>query len=130
MWAPSSCGARAQLPCGMRDLTPGPGFKAMSPAPAGRMLPTRPRGKSPGSHFKRSMHAKSLQSCPTLCDPVDYSPPGSSVHGSLQARIILEWVAVSSSRGSSRLRERTQVAYVSCMGRRVLYHQRHLGRPF
>ena len=40
--------------------------------------------------------AKLLQSCLTLCDPVDYSPPGSSVHGLLQARI-LEWVAVSLS---------------------------------
>ena len=40
------------------------------------------------------------QSCPTLCNPVDCSPPGSSVHGILQARI-LEWVAISFSRGSS-----------------------------
>ena len=40
------------------------------------------------------------QSCPTLCDPVDYSLPGSSVHGILQARI-LEWVAVPFSRGFS-----------------------------
>ena len=39
--------------------------------------------------------AKSLQSCPTLCDPMDYSPPDSSVHGTLQARI-LEWFAISS----------------------------------
>ena len=39
------------------------------------------------------MHAKSLQSCPTLCDPVDCSPPGSSIHGILQARI-LQWVAI------------------------------------
>ena len=39
------------------------------------------------------MHAKSLWSFPTLCDPMDRSPPGSSVHGILQARI-LEWVAV------------------------------------
>ena len=38
------------------------------------------------------------QSCPTLCDPVDCSPPGSSVHGILQARV-LEWVAISFSRG-------------------------------
>ena len=44
------------------------------------------------------MHAKSLQSCPTLCDPIDGSPPGSSVHGILQART-LEWVAISSSNG-------------------------------
>ena len=43
--------------------------------------------------------AKSLQSCPTLCDPVDCSPLGFSVHGILQARI-LEWVAISFSRGS------------------------------
>ena len=41
------------------------------------------------------------QSCPTLCDPLDCSPPGSSVHGILQARI-LEWVVISFSRGSSR----------------------------
>ena len=44
--------------------------------------------------------AKLLQSRPTLCHPVDYRPPGSSVHGILQARI-LEWVAIFSSRGSS-----------------------------
>ena len=43
--------------------------------------------------------AKLLQSCPTLCDPVDGSPPGSSVHGILQARL-LEWVAIRSCRGS------------------------------
>ena len=38
------------------------------------------------------MHAKSLQPCPTLCDPMNWSPPSSSIHGILQARI-LEWVA-------------------------------------
>ena len=43
------------------------------------------------------MCTKSLQSCPTLCDPVDSSPPGSSSHGILQARI-LEWVAMPLSR--------------------------------
>ena len=46
----------------------------------------------------------SLQSCLTLCDPIDHSPSGSSVRGILQARI-LEWVAISSSRGSSQLRD-------------------------
>ena len=45
--------------------------------------------------------AKSLQSCPTLCDPIDGSPPGSAVPGILQTRI-LEWVAEPFSRGSSR----------------------------
>ena len=48
------------------------------------------------------------QSCLTLCDPVDCSPPGSSVHGILQARI-LEWGAIAFSRGSSRPWDRTQV---------------------
>ena len=48
------------------------------------------------------------QSCLTLCDPMDCSPPGSSVHEILQARI-LEWVAMPSSRGSSQPRARTQV---------------------
>ena len=42
--------------------------------------------------------AKLLQSCPTLCNPMDCSPPGFSVHGILQARI-LEWVAMPSSKG-------------------------------
>ena len=44
------------------------------------------------------------QLCPTLCDPMDYSPPGSSVHGTFQARI-LEWVAIPFSKGSSRPRD-------------------------
>ena len=52
------------------------------------------------------------QSCPSLCDPVDCSPPGSSVHGIIQARI-LEWVAISFSRGSSRPRDRTQVSRIA-----------------
>ena len=55
--------------------------------------------------------AKSLQSCPTLCDPIDCSLPGSSVHGILQARI-LEWVAISFPRGSSRPRDRTCTSYL------------------
>ena len=45
-------------------------------------------------HRRACMYAKSFQSCPTLCDLMNYSPPGSSVHGILQARI-LKWVAVS-----------------------------------
>ena len=61
------------------------------------------------------------QSYPTLCDPMDCSPPGSSVHGIFQARR-QEWVAISSSRGSSRPRYRIWVSCVSCIGRWVLYH--------
>ena len=58
------------------------------------------------------------QSCPTPCDTRDCSPPGSSVHAILQARI-LEWVAIPSSRGPSQPRD---WARVSCVGRQILYH--------
>ena len=52
------------------------------------------------------------QSCLALCNSMDCSPPGSSVHGILQARI-LEWVAMSSSRGSSQPRDHTQVYHIA-----------------
>ena len=55
------------------------------------------------------VHTKSLQSCPILCDLMDCSPPGSSVHGILQVRI-LEWVARPSSRGSSQPRNRIHIS--------------------
>ena len=58
--------------------------------------------------------AKSIQSCPALCDPIDGSPPGSSVPGILQART-LEWVAISFSRGSSWPRDWTCVYCASCI---------------
>ena len=57
------------------------------------------------------------KSCPTLCNSMDYGPPGSSVHGILQARI-LEWGAISTSRGSSRPRDRSRI---SCIDRRVFH---------
>ena len=56
--------------------------------------------------------------CPSHRDPMECSPPGSSVHGIFQARI-LEWIAISSSRGSSWSRART---WVSCIGKQILYH--------
>ena len=56
--------------------------------------------------------------CPTLCNPVNCSPPGSSVHGISQARI-LEWVVISFYGRSSQPRDWTSV---SCMGRWILYH--------
>ena len=67
------------------------------------------------------MHTKSLHLCLTLCNPRDCSPLGSSVHGILQARI-LEWVVIPFSKGSSRPKDGTQISYVSCTGRWVLYH--------
>ena len=53
-----------------------------------------------GMGMKSPKESEVTQLCPTLCDPMDCSPPGSSIHGILQARI-LEWVAISFSRGSS-----------------------------
>ena len=61
----------------------------------------------------------SLSCTQLFCDPMDCSPPGSSVHGISQAGI-LEWVAISSSRGSSQPKDWT---HVSCIGRWILYHQ-------
>ena len=62
------------------------------------------------------------QSCPALCNPMDYSLSGSSVHGIFQIRI-LEWVAISFSRGSSWFRGWTRV---SCIDRWILYHLHQL----
>ena len=72
------------------------------------------------------LRARLLQSCLTLCDPVDHRPPGSSVHGILQAKIV-EWVVMPFSRVSFRSRNQTSISYISCFGRRVLYH---LGSPY
>ena len=66
---------------------------------------------------KAAAAAKSLQSCPTLCDPIDCSLPGSSVYGISQEKI-LEWVAMSFSRRSLQLRDQT---FVSCIGGRIFF---------
>ena len=71
------------------------------------------------------VRAELLQSCLTLCSPIDCSQPGYSVHGILQARI-LEWVAIPSSRGSSQPRDQTHMSYISCINRQILYHWHHL----
>ena len=68
-----------------------------------------------------------VQSWLTLCDPINSSPPGFSVHGIFRARI-LEWVAISSSRGSSWPRDWTHVSCVSALAG-GLYHWCHLGSP-
>ena len=70
--------------------------------------------------------AKLLQSCPTLCNAMDCSPLGSTIHVTFQARI-QEWVAMSYSRGSSQPRDWTCVSYVFCIVRQVLYHLSHQG---
>ena len=62
------------------------------------------------------------QSCLTLCNHMDFNPPGFSVHGILQARI-LEWVAMPSSRGSLQAKDQIQVC------KQILYHLSHQGSP-
>ena len=108
------------------SLRSAPGFSLLvSPRDLGRvflLLGTAQTGEAEvgprlSSLTDTCVHAQLLQSCPTLCDPMDRSPPGSSVHGILQARI-LEWIAISSSRGSSQPRDRT---CFSCLGRQILY---------
>jgi len=74
------------------------------------------------------VHAKLLQWCPILYNPMDYSPLGSFVHGILQARI-LEWVAMPFSRRPSQPRDQTPGSEVSCIDRQVLYSYHHLGSP-
>ena len=81
-----------------------------------------------GEKCELCVHAKLLQSCPTLCDSMDCSLPGFSVHGILQART-LEWVAMPSSRGSSLSSDQTCISHVSCICRHVLYCYGHLGNP-
>ena len=67
---------------------------------------------------KKRSESEVTQSCPTLCDPVDCSPPGSSVHEILQARI-LEWVAILFSRRSN----------LGLLCRQILYSLSHQGSP-
>ena len=134
------------LPCPPPGDIPHPGIKPTSPAWQADSLPlshqespmiplTHPLWSSTIKKKKKQYYldtcllyslnaaaaaAKSLQSCPTLCDPINSSPPGFPVPGILQART-LEWVAMPSSRGYSRPRDQTQVSCISCIGRRVFY---------
>ena len=71
--------------------------------------------------YRLSAQCSVAQSCLTLCNPMDSSPQGSFVLGIFQARI-LTWVAISSFRGSSPPRGRSQVSCVFCTGRWILYH--------
>ena len=90
-----------------------------------RLQPTRLPGPwdSPGKntgvgcHFllqcsKVKSESEVAQSCPTLCDRIDCSPPGSSIQGIFQTRV-LDWVAISFSRGSSWPRDWTQVSHIA-----------------
>ena len=71
-------------------------------------------------------HAQSLSHVWLSCNTMDYSPPGSSVHGFSQASI-LEWIAISSFRGSSQTWDQT---HIPCIGKRILYHWATREAPF
>ena len=106
--------------CGMWDLVPWPGNKLGTPALEVWSFSHQTTREVSIIHFliasqnleSLSVCMLSLFSCVQFCDPKDYSPPGFSVHGILQSRI-LEWVAMPSFRGRT---------WVSCIGRWVLYH--------
>ena len=81
--------------------------------------------RGPYSCLSVCVHACSVaQSCLTLCNPMDCSPSGSSVHGIFQARI-MQWVAISYSRRSSQPRDRTHISCISWTGRQILHHWCH-----
>ena len=67
---------------------------------------------NPNFSYQAEVKVLVTQSCPTLCNPMDYSPPGSSVGENLQARTLV-WVAIPFSRGSSQPRDRTWVSHIS-----------------
>ena len=91
-------------------------FSTSFPPPFSWLFPSTSTKESPSGSSLPVHECLITQWCPTLCNPMDCSPPGSSVHGILRARV-LEWAAISSCRGSSPPRDGTQVSRIH---RRVL----------
>ena len=90
------------------------------------MLPAQPRGfhktaACPSLYSKGESESEAAQSCPTLCDPMDCSLSGASVHGIFQARA-LEWIAISFSKGCFPTHE-SNLGLLHC--RQMLYHLSH-----
>ena len=122
---PEATPSRGQAP-GRSEAVATPSAKPRPGSALGHApLRPRPPPQAPGVAEKSPRKVKVLvsQSCPILSDSMDCSPPGSSVHGILQARI-LEWEVIPFSRGSSRPGIGT-----TCIGRWVLHQHRHLGSP-
>ena len=111
---PSGKGAHKNVATSIRAVNPG-NVKKVHKQQIFRIIRKVPLSARLMTVAKGIKWSEVAQSCPTLCDPVDCSPPGSSVHGILQARI-LEWVTISFSRGSSRPRDWTRVSHIG--GRR------------
>ena len=118
--APPSMGFSTQeywsgLPFPSPGHLPDPGIEPRSPALQADALTSEPPGQEDYLN-SLSLSFSSVKvlvawSCPILWDPMEHSPPDSSVHGILQARI-LEWAAIPSSRRSSRPRDQTQVSCI------------------
>ena len=100
----------SELPFPSPGDLPDPGIKPRSLVLQADTWPSEPQGK-PRSCMASESESEVAQSCPTLCDTMDCSLAGFSLHGILQARV-LEWVAISFSRGSSRPRDWTQVSWI------------------
>ena len=109
-----------------KDLTSSPEFSSLSPGTSCWIWFYQVSWQSRSYwllchlHFKW-VSTKSLQLCLTLCDSMDSSPPGSSVCGIFQTRI-LEWVPISYSRGSSEPRDWIHISCASCTGSQIHYH--------
>ena len=105
-------GAHLTLIASLKDFSvPGGSVVKNPPANAGDAAATPGSGRSPGERNGNSFQLSTL-SCLTFCNSVDCSPPGSSILGILQARI-LEWVAMPFSRGSSQPRDRTRISFIA-----------------
>ena len=106
---------RCRLPCPSPGDLPDPGIKPASHCflhwQAGSLPPAPPGKLWRSGDGQRAVKALVTQSCPTLCDPMNSSSPGSSVHRNFQARV-LEWVVIPFSRGSSQPRDQTQVSCI------------------
>ena len=103
---------------------PDPGVEPRSPALRADSSPAEPQGRV---SMCGGVCVWVVRLCLTLCDPLDCSPPGFSVHGIPQVRT-LEWVVISCSRVFSPPRDQTCISHVSWIGRQVLYHLINEGR--
>ena len=131
--APLSMGFSRQeywssLPCPPPGDLSDPGMEPtspVSPALPGRFFTTSATSLINkcllNAYWFQALVCVCTQSCLTLYDPMDYSPPGYSAQGTFQARI-LEWIAISSSSGFSWPRAPTHLSCGSCIGRQILYH--------
>ena len=115
----SACSAKRII----HVYTCAPSFSDFLPRRSPHSIKQSSLGSPAGSHhlFCTCAACSVAPSDPTLGDPTDCSPPDSSIHGVLQARI-LEWAAMSASRGSSQPRDRTWASCVSWVGRCILSH--------